>query len=407
VTKTLYTLLVVLLSSAFLQLPPSEPDLNKVAKIIGKYKKDIALAEGELVFAKNNVDLAIEMAQFARQPKTWYLRGWVYRILSGQAGGISEEEAIQVSTFSFERAIALGSETDIYSTRSSTELEALWGGFLNEGVSSYQSGDLENAVKFFQYCSVIKPKDTTGYLYAASAAMENQRFHVALRNYNQLAKISPSEDIYSSIISIQKDALNDYGAAMTTINEARQTLGGDIVKIRMMEVDLLIVTQKYDEAIILLNELMLKSPHDAMLPLKKGLLFDDLASSAKQGALPDPEIIRTYSNLAEQAYQQTLQRDPDNFTALFNYAVIYHSRANAYFEQLQKMTPATDDAKKKEIEATASENLTIALQLMEKAYQLEPEDQDVLYALEAMYSRLGRDVKLGQIRDKMRVLGFH
>jgi tetratricopeptide (TPR) repeat protein len=193
---------------------------------------------------------------------------------------------------------------------------------------------------------------------------------VALRNYNQLAKISPSEDIYSSIISIQKDALNDFGAAMTTINEARQTLGGDIVKIRKMEVDLLIVTQKYDEAIILLNELMLKSPHDAMLPLKKGLLFDDLASSAKQGALPDPEIIRTYSNLAEQAYQQTLQRDPDNFTALFNYAVIYHSRANAYFEQLQKMTPATDDAKKKEIEATASENLTIALQLMEKAINL-------------------------------------
>jgi hypothetical protein len=69
VTKTLYTLLVVLLSSAFLQLPPSEPDLNKVAKIIGKYKKDIALAEGELVFAKNNVDLAIEMAQFCPATK--------------------------------------------------------------------------------------------------------------------------------------------------------------------------------------------------------------------------------------------------------------------------------------------------------------------------------------------------
>jgi len=380
------------------------PNIGYIESIAEKSNVSI----GDLTKAKAMIDLAIEREDMKHKSNTWYLRGRIYEqmFLSGNViNGVSEEKALQKSAQAYVKAAEFN-ETDIYAFKAQQKIEGLWANQLNNGVNSYNAGAFHEAVKHFQYCSQVKPADTTGYLYAASAATEVGDYPTAVANYKDLIKIYPKEDIYIIIVSLQKDYLGDLEAAYHTIQEAKQVFGDNSNNIRKSEIDLLISMNKFNDAIVQLEQAIIAEPYNPILYLKKGLLYDQLADNELRKDSFDKALLNNFQSQAEAAYRRTIELDPGNESALFNYAIIYNNKAIKYFKEVALMSPAEYNSRGKVLEATGINLLNESTLLMEKAREINPEDADILFALESMYTKLNNQDKLAEIKKKIEWLGL-
>lgn len=408
--KISYIFLIVgLMASTFAYAQKKQkPNLNKVTALVNKGKTENLSAE-DLMTAKDIVELATEYEKTKDKTKTWYLRGSVYRLIyesESDFAGISKENALETSAASFQKAAELGNESDTYVFLSGQEVNSLWTTVLNDGVNAYQAEDLDKALQYFTYVTLVKPADTTGYLYAASAASQAKKYDVAIQNYQKLVKINPNEETYLFLISLQKDVEKDLDAAIATIAEARSALGEDNQEINKVEIDILIATDKVDQALTSIDKAIEAEPENALLHLRKGLLYDQLVTAELDEEEVDNDKVKEYTDKAEEAYKKTLEYDPDNITAYFNYAVIYSNKANIYFKEANMMTPDEYRRKGADLNKKGKEILAKGVPLMEKARELEPDDRDVLYALQNFYSRLNYADKLKEVNAKLKELGY-
>ncbi len=383
-----------------------KPKLSKAEMLVTK-SQESELSQEEMIEAKTNVDLAVDYEKTKDKARTWYLRGMVYKLIytsSTDFEGVSKEDALVTAGESFSKSTELDGEAGLYGIKANAELEGLWGGLLNEGVGYYNEGDMEGAIRAFEGCSLVKPNDTTGYLYAASAATELQDYETSEKNYKKLVKIQPTEANYSALISVQKDGLKNLESAMATIEEAKGVLGQDNSTVGKYEIDILIQTKKVQEAIDKINQAIESEPENSILVLKKALLYDQLAGAERKKDEPDNELLEKYANEAQAAYKKTTELDPNNVTAYFNYAISYNDKANKLYNELNLMSPKEYNRNEKKYKQDALVFLEKAVPLMEKAYELAPEDADVLFALENFYTRMNKKDKLAEITAKLKEL---
>lgn len=408
--RIFYIFLVITLmaGSVAIAQKKKKPSLTKVETLVNK-GKETPLSVEDLTTAKSIIEEATEYEKTMDKTRTWYLRGYVYKFIyeaEGDFDGISKSDAIKQSADSFNKALELGKETDTYVLFANQEVETLWSNLLNSGVESYQGGDLADAVKFFEYTSLVKPADTTGYLYAASAASESEDFEKAVINYQKLVELAPSEERYGIIVSLQKDYLKDLDAAQATIKEAKGVLGEDNIVLNQVEIDIFIALKKVDEALEKIETAIEADPNNPRLYLRKGLLYDQLASKEMDNDEVDKDKVNGYVDEAGKAYDKTIKLDDKNLTAYFNYAVIISNKARVYFNEVNLMSPKEYNKTGIAIEKKGLETLEEAVPLMEKAREIAPDDKDVLQALENFYSTLKMTDKAEEVTKKLKELGF-
>lgn len=404
----IFLMITLMAGSVAVAQKKKKPSLTKVEALVNKGKETPLSAE-DLTTAQSIIEEATTYEKTMEKTRTWYLRGYVYKFIyeaETEFDGVSKPDAIKRSADSFNKALDLGKETDTYVLFANQEVEQLWSNLLNSGVEAYQAGELGDAVKFFEYTSLVKPADTTGYLYAASAASESENYEKAVANYKKLVELAPSEERYGIIISLQKDYLKDIEAAQATITEAKGVLGEDNVVLNQVEIDIFIALKKVDEALEKIETAIAADPNNSRLYLRKGLLYDQLASKEMDNEEVDKEKVSGYVDEAGKAYDKTIELDDQNLTAYFNYAVIISNKARVYFNEVNLMSPKEYNKTGIAIEKKGLETLEKAVPLMEKARELSPEDKDVLQALENFYSTLKMNDKADEVSEKLKELGF-
>ncbi len=384
-----------------------KPSLTKIETTVDNAATN-EIAVEDLVAVKEMADDAIVYEKTMGKTRTWYLHAMVYKLIydkGEEVAGVSTIDALTTVGTSLAKAAELGKETDIYTIKANQVSENLWGELLNNGVNAYNEQNLAEAVKAFELTTLIKPQDTTGYLYAGAAASDLKDYDAAVRNYKNLVKINPQESYYSALISIQKDGMKDFDGAQATIDEAKEALG-DNQTINKYEIDLLIQTDQVSKAITKIDEAVTAEPSNAILHLKRGLLFDQLASAERKSESPDLAKLENYVTEARASYDKTIELDPQNLTAYFNYSIIYNDMANKLYNELNAMGIKEYQKNKKKYETDAKVYLEKALPYMEKAYGIDGDDADILYALESFYSRLNKKDKLAEVQAKMKSLGL-
>ncbi len=410
--KSLIFSIAILLSvySSYAQKKPKQPkpSLGKMEALITKSKAGAVTLE-ELTKGKEMADLAVNYDKTKGKSKTWYLRGSIYKLIyenEQEVSGVSKEEALKTATAGFNKAKEIGGESDTYSFSANNELEALWGDLVNKGVTNYNDGDNKEAAKYFEYVALVKPQDTTGHLYAAAAAQEDGDFPRAIKNYKNLTKVNPKEKYWTVIIALQKQELKDFDAALATIEEAKKSLGEDNTEINKYEIDILIATNKVQAAIDKLNTAIANEPTNSKLLVRQGLLYDQLVNDEKKKDKPDETKITEYQDKAEEAYKAALKIDDKDLTANFNYAVVLSNKANVYFKEYNLMTPAEERKRGKEVKDKGQAIVKSAIPYMEKALEIQPDDQDILYALQSFYNKVNNKDKMKEISDKLNELGY-
>lgn len=403
-SKYLFSLAFLLICT----LPTVTAQNNKVERLMVKNESAPLTAE-ELKEGKLLVDQNITDSKLKDQAKTWYLRGKMYALLyetKNNFSGLKKSDCLQQFYESRQKVKQLAGSNDTYVTLMETEYEKLWGNVLNQGVTQYQNNNLTSAIKYFERTSILKPTDTLGYIYAATVANEAQKYNVALKNYKQLVKINPKADYYAMIIVLQMEYIQDNQGAMNTIKEAKSVLGDSNAKINKYEIDLLIRTNKTDQALSQLNAAIEAEPFNDLLHTRKGLLLDQLIANEKRAASPNKAKIDKLTSEGIKAYQQAIKLNNENSMAYYNLAVLYSGQANELYQKANNLS--LDDYKTKgaKLEQQGNDLIKKALPFMEKAHALDPEDIGALQALQIFYSRLEMMGKYKEIQTKLKALGY-
>ncbi|HAA17229.1 MAG TPA: hypothetical protein DCP28_00085, partial [Cytophagales bacterium] len=329
----------------------------------------------DLAQAKENIDLAIEHEKTMGKGRTWFVYGQVHEdIFNSEDPTVQalDEMCLEHAITGYEKTIEIEREGSNYHTLAGFQLENIWGGLLNRGATAYQDGDNENALKWFDKAKLVKPEDTTAYLYAGISAQGIDDIPAALENFRTLVELGYSDvAIYNSIIYYTKNFEKDTLGALDWTRKAREQFPSDD-DLRKQEVNLLIETNQLDDARAGIVEAIEAEPDNANLYFNLGYLYETEGDDEK----------------ALENYRKAVEIDPEYFDAVYNIGVYYYNTAADLYKEANELTISEYNKRGKEIEEEARVNLRESMPFMESASELRPEEPIIWNTLSTIYTRL-------------------
>ncbi len=394
-------LMVAVLGSAFAQ----EELKGNLTKKADKY-----LGKGEIANAKTYIDAAIEAEKYKDDGETWLIRGKVY-----QAIAVSEDEAIQAlfdgdavaeameaynkvkemekegSAIIKELTETQGVDPATFQIRPSI-LEDFRNTYFNIAVEQYNEENYPEGMKSFETCYKIMDTDTLAGLYAMTCAAIDQNLDGIERNakalmgmdyhdpkmyltwargvYTVAAKESTGgEELSDKAKNYWKQILE-----IAQIGRDKNPEDGDLIKFM---IDAYIRLGQNEEAVKSLQEAIKSNPEDKISYFSLGTLYDQLKQPKK----------------SEEAFKKALEIDPDYFDALLNLSAMYSGQLNVLVQEYNDLIGArgqiSDEAKANKLNGEMDVLRKKALPILEKCYELQPDNDQVIRSLAGMYNAIG------------------
>lgn len=349
------------------------------------------IADGELMEAKEQIDLAVAHEKTMDKAKTWYTKGEVYEAIAlsdDPAYQDMQDDALNQAVEAFKKAKSMD-EGGNYDGLSDIKIDNIWGTMINKGAEAYNQEDYDAAVEYFGKSAMLKPEDTTAYYYAGIAAQQDQDYDVALENYYKLVDLDyHNVDIYSSIIYLERSHNNDNTQALEVVQQAREHFPENEALMKE-EINLLIITERTDEAKAKLQTAIQAEPDNANL-------YYNLAYINEKTGDNDAAIAN---------YKKAIEADPNYFDATFNLAVNHYNKAAEILKEANEMDLRTYQKEGKAIEEKAQVEFASALPYLERAHEIDPQDRVVLETLQTVYVQLKMNDKAEAVNTKIEALG--
>ncbi len=188
------------------------------------------------------------------------------------------------------------------------------------------------------------------------------------------------KQLYDYAIAVADGAKNS--EALLALSEEAFGLYGDQDPMYLGQmVNYYLQNKNFDKAFEIINGAIAKDPNNAQYYNIQGVLYENVDKR--------PEAIA--------AYKKATELDPEKANALYNYG-----------RQLCESAYALNDAaptSQREYEAYKAEKIVPlfqqAVDILEKAYTVNPDNTDVLKYLENVYYNLGDEAKLNDVRKRM------
>ena len=351
------------------------------------------LNKGELLQAKEQIDLAAAHEKTIGKAQTWFTRGQIYeKIAFSEDPSLKDmsDNAMDEALTAYNKATELDGSGGKFEGLSTIQIDNMWGQLINKGAEFYNQDDYPSALTYFEKSTNLKPEDTTGYYYAGIAAQQSENYESALKNYYKLLDLDyHNEDIYSSMVYLERAHNEDNDKALEVLTMAREHFP-DNEALMKEEINLLIITEKTDQAKEKLQAAIEAEPTNANL-------YYNLAYISEQTGDNDEAL--TY-------YKKAIEVDPEYFDATFNVAVNYYNRAAEILKKANEMDLRTYQKEGKKIEEEARTEFAKALPYLEKAHEIKDEDKVVLETLQTVYVQLKMNDKAESVYKKMEALGY-
>jgi len=345
---------------------------------------------GELMKAKEQIDLATFHEKTIEKPKTWFTKGEVYEAIAFDSSNQDmQDEALVESVAAYNKAKSLDAGGN-YDGLSTIKIDNMWGIMINNGAEAYNKEDYENALTYFDKSAMIKPEDTTAYYYAGIAAQQGELYQQALDNYYKLIDLDyHSEDIYSSVVYLERTHNNDNDKALEVLEQAREHFPENETLMKE-EINLLIITEQTDKAKSKLTEAIKAEPDNANLYYNLAYISEQTGDDAA----------------AVANYEKAIEADPEYFDATFNLAVNFYNKGAEILKKANDMDLRTYQKEGKQVEADARIEFDKCLPYLQKAHELKPDDRTVLETLQTVYVQVKMNDKAEEVNSKIEALGI-
>ncbi len=347
----------------------------------------VSLDGGNVLKAKELIDVAIANEKTIEDAKTWLYYGQIY----AQIGASTDEtiaslddDGLNKALEAYKKAASLDEKNILYLELSSNVLQ-LANTFYANGVNAYESNVFDKAISLFEKAgnanSIIDVVDTMTIYAAALSASNGHINDVAKVKYAKLIEMGfNNASIYSELASVYK--------MEEDFEKAEEILAAGRVKfpenngILIAEINILLGQGRFEEVISKLKKSIELEPENASLYLALGDSYKEVKNTEE----------------AIKYYNQALEINPDYFLALYNLGVVYYTRA---FDLNMEANDLPFDAttKYKKIMGEANEYFLKGLPYFERAYKIDAEDADVLKALKQIYTSTKQMDKLKELVD--------
>lgn len=356
-------------------------------------KANTMVADGNFAEAKELIDQAVVHEKTKDKGRTWYVRGLVYNgIIASEDPAVQalDDEAVEKALESFNKVKELDKPGSNYYTLTEIQEGQLYSNVFNRGASAYQNEEFLAAYDSFKDLTTINPADTTGYMYAGYCAEAAEEYDLALEQYYAVMELDDCpKSMYNQALVILEQQKQDLEGALAVTEKAMEKFPDDQT-FDKTKIALLIRLEKTDEARTALEEALKAEPENANLWYNLGYLYGEVDNYEK----------------SVEAYKSSIEADPSYIDSYINLAFTYTEKAKAIRQEAMDMDIQTYQKEGAAIEAKADEYYKLALPVLEKANEVQPDDQAILESLNGLYVRLKMNDKAKAVSDKLVALGY-
>lgn len=318
-----------------------------------------------------------------------------------------------------------------YSAQAATSVTKIKNLLINSAIAATkEDNNIEGAQKLYE-AYLLEKKDTINLYYSASTYVAAKDYDKAMEMYAELKKLNYSgkgkeflavskangkDNSFTS--AAERDAAVKLGTHENPRTEEIPSKRGEIYKnmalilvekgqipeakkavadavkanpddmsLKLTEANLYLQTKDFEKYKQIISEILAKNPNDASLVYNLGVIAANNNNSAE----------------AEGYYKKAVELKPDYVNAYINLAVLKLENEKPIIDEMNKLGTSDKDMKRYDVLKKKREDLfRSTLPYLTKAYELDPENEDVAKTLSGVYSALEMTAEKNAIKAKMK-----
>lgn len=345
---------------------------------LNNYSKDKAGESEALIKAKTNIDEASLDESTSGKAKTWYYRGNVYLAI-GQSTDAKHKDLSQSPYYeaavSYAKCLAIDPRYEFAKEASQNKNFAL-AQLINAGVADYSNKKFGEALNLFDQCIKIADEgkyfDTLAVRNAVLASRAGKMNDKAVDYLQKLIDVNAfgSASYYVELFRTYSE-MGKAEDGLKKLAEGRAKFKGD-ANLMIEELNYYLTAGKNVEAEKILKEAIAADPKNPTLYFAAGAVYSNLERLDE----------------AETNLNQAIALKPDFGDALYNLGVVHVKRGNIFIDNYNKFE---DQKKRKEADeemAKATDTFNKAIENIEKARALNPDEVIYISALKDLYGKV-------------------
>ncbi len=365
-------------------------------KFVNRAYWAVSADDADLEQVKEHLDSAMNYEENLSEEKLWMAYGtYAFKKYESDPGAKVDGEPALVKAYEGFKKLSEIDERGKFEQKATVTTEVMYRTLVDIGVEGFNNENFEKALTGFEYAAKVSELPylgiiDTGMIYNAGMAAYNiEKYDKAAEFLERSLKLGYEKMNSTLLLKESYLSQGDSAMAIKTLQKGYDMMP-DKTELLIEMINFYLQTKKSEEALEYIDIAKEKEPENATLRFAEGTLYEQIEKPEK----------------AKNAYEDALEIKPDYFEALFNMGIIHYNEAARLIEEAQDIPPSENekyDAKIKE----AKKEFKKALPHLEKAHEINDEDENVLVSLKEIYYRLRNDdpeyaEKLKEVEDKLK-----
>ena len=337
--------------------------------------------------AKTAIEEVVVHEKTQGEPEAYLYKSLIYSAMANDSTmQDASTDAIQISYDALKKAKELDQENELKEEDLTTAEQNLYVASYNKGINAYNDQSFETALKYFKVATDVNPTDTTLYLNTGVTAEKMGDTALAIQSYAKLAELGYKDPAIYAVLANLYFRQNQEEEALGVLKRGLDLFPGN-KDLMITELNYHLEKGEASKQIDKIEASVEADPGNKALWYALGVAYNEIDSISA----------------AEDAYKKALEIDPNYYEANINMGVIAIDRANQVIQEAN----AIPQNKAQEYEAKIAEYkeaLKGALVFLEKAYQSEQKDRNLLSTMREIYVKLGDTARSEELTAEMEKL---
>ncbi len=399
--------------------------LKKAIKEISKYSENPAEKAESLEMGLSLLATAFESEEVSSDPKSYNKMGNIYNtILDGEwkmsllsGTKISSVDAPFKAVEAFGKAISMATKKG-HTKDAITGLQSAEAYLNNVGVNFFEGQEYGTAFNYFSKAldvyEMLKGAEGESRLDPDTIRMQHMYVTAASGYYGEkkmeakpiFLKLYEAGDknalVYEALFNMGQEAGD--ADAVSYLEKGRELFPDDN-GLLFAEINYYLKEGKLDQLTGKLKSAIEKEPNNTSIYITLGNVYDQLNQKEREAG--NTAKSKEYFDLALDYYNQTLEKDPENFDAVYSQGALYYNLAASMTENINELANDFSPAGTKKYDILKAEmdgNFGKALPYFQKAEGMNPKDLNTLVALREIYARTDKLDKVGPLKTRIEAI---
>ena len=387
----------------------------------------------EAISVLTQAEASIGAAEAAEKAQFYFVKGNAHIDLANKKTELSKNLSEAAKAYQEVLSVEKTSGKSKYTSQAQSAIADIKNQLINAAVDAGNSKDYKTAAKMLYQTYELDKTDIEKLYYAGNYALNGEDYETALLYYEECKKLNYSGEgmgyYAKSAINEQEEFFGSTAASKTDRDtkvrlklytnprdEKIPSKKGEILK----NIALILVQQgKIDQAKLALSDARAANPDDTSIAMTEANVYLELNDFAMYKKLVtevlaknpnDADLLynlgviasKTNASEAEGYYKKAIEINPNFTNAYLNLAILKLDADKKMIEEMNKLGTSEKDNKRYEVlKKQRSDMFNSALPYLEKAFDLDPKNEDVATTLLNVYGALEMTDKKKALKAKL------